>query len=114
MIREITYSSEGWIDTWVFDCGWRIKGCHPYRMILFGEQILDQPIGIVQFYKETGILPPKPTTKSGLKVKRIYIDLITEKNILNGRDKFFKRNGNPKKIIFRVKDDLLTPEIHKP
>ena len=58
--------------------------------------------------------PPKPITKSGLKVARIYIDLITEKNILSGRDKFFKRNGNHKKIILRIKGDLLTPEIHKP
>jgi len=58
MIRDTTCSCAGWTDTWVYDCGWRIRGSHPYRMILFGEQILDQPIGIIQFYKETGILPP--------------------------------------------------------
>ena len=56
--REVEYTDEDWTDTWVYDCGWRIKGSHPYRMIFFGEQILDQPIGILTFYKETGLLPP--------------------------------------------------------
>ena len=59
-MREIEYNCEGWTDVWVYDCGWRIKGSHPYRMIFFGDQLLDQPIGILQFYKESGILPPKP------------------------------------------------------
>lgn len=58
-MRQVTYTNEGWSDTWVYNCGWQIKGSHPYRRIFFGDQILDQPIGILQFYKETGILPPK-------------------------------------------------------
>ena len=45
--------------TWVYNCGWRIKGSHPYRPPC--EYInLNQPIGIRDFYKETGILPTQP------------------------------------------------------
>jgi len=57
--REVEYTNEDWTDVWIYNCGWHIKGAHPYRMIFFGDQILDQPIGILQFYKETGLLPPK-------------------------------------------------------
>ena len=58
-VRQVTYNCEGWTDIWVYDCGWKIKGSHPYRMVLFGDQILSQPIGILDFFKQTGILPPK-------------------------------------------------------
>lgn len=47
--------------TWVYDCGWSIKGNHPYRLIFFGDQQLDQPIGILEFYNEYGILPSTQT-----------------------------------------------------
>ena len=41
---------------WVYRCGWSIKGAHPYRpRVDFCN--LSQPIGILCFYKETGILP---------------------------------------------------------
>ena len=62
-MREIEYNCEGWTDVWVYNCGWRIKGSHPYLLILDGGQYLNQPIGILQFFKETGILPPKQLTK---------------------------------------------------
>ena len=68
-IREVTYSCEGWSDTWVYNCGWHIKGEHPYRMIFFGEQMLNQPIGIGKFYEETGILPPNKPIKLKAKEK---------------------------------------------
>lgn len=58
-MRQVNVNADNWTDVWIYDCGWQIKGSHPYRMIFFGDQILDQPIGILQFYKETGILPPK-------------------------------------------------------
>ncbi|GIS31355.1 MAG: hypothetical protein Ct9H90mP3_1510 [Flammeovirgaceae bacterium] len=59
--------------------------------------------------------PPKPITKSGLNFIKIYIDFITENNILNGRVIFFKKKGNfPKKKIFRISEDLFIPDIHNP
>ena len=58
-MRQITYTSEDWTDVWVYNCGWQLRDSHPYRMIFFGDQILNQPIGILQFYRETNILPPK-------------------------------------------------------
>ena len=41
---------------WDYNCGWRIKGTHPYRP---GYDFCDlsQPIGLLCFYKETGIFP---------------------------------------------------------
>ena len=52
-MNEVT-DHEGFI--WVYNCGWRIKGTHPYRP--YCEYInLNQPIGILDFYKETGVLP---------------------------------------------------------
>lgn len=52
-MNEVT-DKEGF--TWVYNCGWRIKGTHPYRPPC--EYInLNQPIGIKEFYKETGYLP---------------------------------------------------------
>ena len=43
-------------DEWTYNCGWRINGTHPYRP---GYDFCDlsQPIGILCFYKETGIFP---------------------------------------------------------
>ena len=58
-MRQVSYNCEGWTDVWVYNCGWHIKGWHPYRNIFFGELMLEQPIGILKFYKDTGILPPK-------------------------------------------------------
>ena len=43
---------------WVYSCGWRIKGTQPYRP-RHEFNNLSQPIGLLCFYKETGILPRK-------------------------------------------------------
>lgn len=58
-MNEVT-DKEGF--TWIYNCGWRIKGTHPYRQPC--EYInLNQPIGIKEFYKETGYLPNTTTTQ---------------------------------------------------
>lgn len=43
----------------VYDCGWRIAGSHPYRLCVDGEEIVWQPIGLLAFFKETGVLPQR-------------------------------------------------------
>ena len=57
-VREVTFMLEGDIEelTWVYNCGWHIKGWHPYRPP-WDWCNLNQPIGILEFYKNTGILP---------------------------------------------------------
>jgi len=35
--------------TWVYNCGWKLKGEHPDEAA--------RPIGLLSFYKESGILP---------------------------------------------------------
>jgi hypothetical protein len=52
-------------DLWRYDCGWRISATngtpsdnHPYREVrLDGYQMIIQPVGLLDFYKETGFLP---------------------------------------------------------
>ena len=57
-MREITFIGKGDFEplTWVYNCGWRIKGWHPYRPP-WDWCNLNQPIGILEFYRETGYLP---------------------------------------------------------
>ena len=43
---------------WVYDCGWHIEGHHPYRSTFeFAQNEVNQPIGLLDFYKESGVLP---------------------------------------------------------
>lgn len=63
--------------TWVYDCGWRIKGCHPYRSTLFGDQCLDQPIGILEFYRETGALPVTKDVREKIRFNMIRRNVYT-------------------------------------
>ena len=37
---------------WIYDCGWRLAGSHPYRHEKFGFQFLDQPVGLKDFFRE--------------------------------------------------------------
>ena len=62
MIREITLIFEGETETWVYNCGWHVKGWHPYRPP-WDWCNLNQPIGIREFFMETGILPPNEKEK---------------------------------------------------
>lgn len=43
--------------TWVYDCGWRLKGNSPTRETFFGHQEIAAVIGVQDFFKETGVLP---------------------------------------------------------
>ena len=54
--KQMSEVSDPYGFTWVYNCGWRIKGTHPYRP---ASNLIDleQPIGIFAFFKETGILP---------------------------------------------------------
>lgn len=42
---------------WVYNCGWRIQGRHPYRREIDGVGFISQPIGIKEFHKEFGVYP---------------------------------------------------------
>ena len=44
-------------DIWLYDCGWRLAGQHPYRCDWFG---ISQPVGIKDFFDETGAIPGRP------------------------------------------------------
>jgi hypothetical protein len=54
-------------DLWRYDCGWRIasnngvpSNNHPYRECrLDGFQMISQPVGLLDFYKDTGFLPTR-------------------------------------------------------
>ena len=47
---------------WVYECGWRVKGHHPYRCFFeFAQNEVIQPVGLLDFYKETGVLPQVKT-----------------------------------------------------
>ena len=45
---------------WTYNCGWHPVGCHPYRNIVYGDMRLSQPVGILDFYKYSGVLPNTP------------------------------------------------------
>jgi len=60
MHRSVTFDIGMGPDIWVYNCGWRLANWdHPYRVNFDGEDLLEQPIGLIDFYKQTGILPPK-------------------------------------------------------
>lgn len=42
---------------WIYNCGWYIQGSHPYRNTLCGIIDIQQTIGWLEFYRETGVLP---------------------------------------------------------